>query len=99
MTIENEDYFVQLINTAIVKTKEQKINSSYEERLSKACASPSMKAFSLAITSLSETEKISYDQAAVQIVETIRELDSIWSDYVMMEGLGKLQDVLKRNSH
>ena len=99
MTIENEDYFVQLINTAVVKTIEQKINGSYEERLSKACATPAMKALSLAITNLSEREKISYDQAAIKIVEIVRELDSIWGDYIKMEGLEKLRGFLRKDSH
>jgi hypothetical protein len=89
---------IQLLNTAIIKTKEKNIDSSYEERLSSACNTPAMKSISIAISHLSETEKISRDQAAVQIVDTVRELDSIWSDYVMMEGLGKLKALLKGDS-
>lgn len=93
-TTENQE-LVQLLNTAIIKTKEKKIDSSYEERLSETCQTPAIKALSLAINHLSESEKISRDQAAMQIVETVRELDSIWSDYVMMEGLGKLKELLR----
>lgn len=90
--------FVQLINTAIVKTKEKKINLSYEERLSKVCQDPAIKALAIAVNHLSDEQKISRDQAAIQLVETLRDLDSIWNDYVMMEGLGKLKDLLKNNS-
>lgn len=92
--VENQE-LIQLLNTAIVKTKEKRIDSSYEERLSETCKKPAVLALSIAIEQLSEKENISRDQAAMQIVETVRELDSIWSDYVMMEGLSKLKDLLK----
>lgn len=91
--VENQE-LIQLLNTAIVKTKEKKIDSSYEERLSETCKKPAVAALSVAIQHLSENEGISRDQAAMQIVETVRELDSIWNDYVMMEGLSKLKDLL-----
>ena len=93
MFSENQE-LVQLLNTAIIKTKEKRIDSTYEERLTKTCDSPAIKALATAIAELSEKQKISRDQAAIQIVETIRELDSIWNDYVIMEGLGKLKESL-----
>jgi tRNA U34 5-carboxymethylaminomethyl modifying GTPase MnmE/TrmE len=92
--MENQES-IQLLNTAIIKTKEKKIDSSYEERLSEVCEKPALKAVSFAIAHLSETQKISRDMAAMEIVEAIRELDNIWGDYVMMEGIGKLKDLLK----
>lgn len=97
MALENKES-VQLLNTAIIKSKEKKINSSYEERLNEACEKPAIKALGVAVSHLSETQKISRDQAAIQIVDTIRELDSIWSDYVMMEGINNLKGMLKTNS-
>ncbi|MCK6593614.1 MAG: hypothetical protein L6Q33_00270 [Bacteriovoracaceae bacterium] len=98
MMTDNQDA-IQLLNTAVIKSKERKINSSYEDRLSKICASPVMKSLELAVNHLAEDQKISRDHAAVQIVETLRELDSIWNDYVLMEGIGKLKDILKNNVH
>lgn len=89
---------IQLINTAVIKSKEKRINVSYEERLGKICASPVMNALLVAVDHLSEDQKISKDHAAVQLIETIRELDSIWNDYVLMEGIGKLKDLLKTNN-
>ncbi len=86
---------IQLINTAIIKCKEKKINSSYEERLRKVCESPVVDILSKLITQLSESEKISRDQAAIEVVETIRELDDIWNDYVTMEGIDRLKSILK----
>jgi hypothetical protein len=98
MMSEKQDA-IQLLNTAIIKSKEKKINATYEERLSKVCSSPVMNAILVAVENLSEDQKISKDQASVQIIETIRELDSIWNDYVLMEGIGKLKDLLKNNIH
>ncbi len=98
MMSDNQDA-IQLLNTAVIKSKERKLNSSYEERLSKTCSSPAMKSLELAVNHLAEAQKISRDQAAIQIVETLRELDSIWNDYVILEGIGKLKDILKNNVH
>lgn len=86
---------VQLLNTAIIKSKERKIDNTYEERLARVCQTPAVKAISSAIANLAESENISRDQAAIQLVETVRELDKIWSDYVMMEGIGRLKELLR----
>ncbi len=98
MNSENKEC-VQLINTAIIKTKENNIDKSYEDRLQEICQSPVIAALNKSIEFLSESQRISADQAAIQIVETIRELDSIWNDYIVMEGLEKLKDFLKNTKH
>ncbi|MBL7664184.1 MAG: hypothetical protein JNM93_03545 [Bacteriovoracaceae bacterium] len=87
---------MQLLNTAIIKSKEKKIDSSYEERLKNISLSPALEAINKATTYLSENQKISRDQAAVQIIETLRELDGIWSDYVAMEGISRLKNILRQ---
>ena len=92
--LDEEQGSIQLLNTAIIKSKEKKIDYSYEERLSRICQSSSIKSLTMAITHLAENEKISRDQAAVRIVETIRELDNLWNDYVMIEGMSKLKSIL-----
>jgi len=86
---------VQLLNTAIIKTKERRIDTSYEDRLKEACSKPAIKALGIAVSHLAETQRISRDQAAIQIVETIKELETVWSDYVMMEGINNLKNILK----
>jgi hypothetical protein len=88
---------IQLLNTAIIKSKEKKINQSFEERLGQICNSPVIEMLNKSITQYAETQKISRDQAALQVVEAIRELDSIWSDYVMIEGIDSLKNLLKNN--
>jgi hypothetical protein len=95
----NTQEAVKLFNTAVIKSKEKRINASYEERLSEVCKSPVMSALLVAVNTLSEDQKISTDHAAVQIIDTVRELDSIWNDYVLMEGIGKLKSLLKKDLH
>ena len=92
--LENRES-IQLLNTAIIKSKEKRIDSTYEDRLSKACEQTAIDALGMAATHLAKTQNISRDQAASQIIEAVRELDSIWNDYVMMEGINKLKDLLK----
>jgi hypothetical protein len=89
---------VQLLNTAIIKSKEKKIDSSYDERLKKICQSPVFESLNKAIAHLAESQKISRDQASLQIIETIRELDSVWTDYVTMEGIHSLRNFLKNQN-
>ncbi len=86
---------IQLFNTAIIKSKEKKINPSYEERLKIICESPALEAINKAAGHLAESQHISKDQAAMEIIETIRELDSIWGDYVTMEGIDRIKKSLR----
>lgn len=86
---------IQLLNTAIIRSKEKKIDSSYEERLSQTCQKAAIEALGVATAHLAKTQNISRDQAACQIIEAVRELDTIWNDYVMMEGINKLKDLLR----
>lgn len=92
--IENQES-IQLLNTAIIKSKEKDLNGSYEDRLTKICNNSAIKVLSQAISLLSEQDNISRDQAAMQLVQTVRSLDQIWQDYVMMEGISKLKDILQ----
>ena len=57
-----------------------------------------MKALSTAISELSDAQNISRDQAAVQLIETVKELEKIWDDYVMMEGISNLKSILKSSN-
>jgi hypothetical protein len=86
---------IQLLNTAIIKSKEKKLNQSFEERLNVICNSPVVEVLNKCITQFAESQKITRDQAALQVVETIRELDSVWSDYVAMEGIDRLKSQLR----
>ncbi|MFL5783400.1 MAG: hypothetical protein ACJ76H_02250 [Bacteriovoracaceae bacterium] len=89
---------IQLLNTAIIKSKEKKLNQSFEDRLNQVCNSPVIEVLNKSISQYAETQKISRDQAALQVIEAIRELDSIWNDYVVMEGIDRLKSML-RTSH
>ena len=89
---------IQLLNTAIIKSKEKKIDNSYEDRLNKINNSPAIEAINKSISAFAETQNISRDHAAVQVIEALRELDSIWTDYVTMEGIDRLKSLLKGTS-
>lgn len=88
---------IQLLNTAIIKSKEKKVNQSFEDRLHEICQSPVIEVLNKCIAMYAESQKISRDQAALQVVEIIRDLDSIWADYVTMEGIDRLKNLLRSN--
>ena len=95
---ENQEE-ARLLNTAIIKSKENVIDATFEKRLYDTCQRPAMKALGYAISQLSEMENISRDQAALQIVEIVRDLDDSWKDYLIMEGIGIVKEKLKDYSH
>ncbi len=95
---QSRQHVAQLLNTAIVKSKEQTVRSNFQERLQTVCQSKVMESIGVAAKHLADAENISYDQAMTQIITTFRELDSIWSDYVTIEGLSRLKDMLGQNS-
>lgn len=50
---------IQLLNTAIIKSKEKKVNQSFEERLNQVCNSPVIEILNKTISQYAETQKIS----------------------------------------
>ena len=86
---------IQILNTAIIKSKEKKLNQQFEERLREICNSPALEAINKAISIYADSSKITRDQAAMEITETIRELDNIWGDYITVEGIDRLKNYLK----
>jgi len=86
---------IQLINTAILKSKEANLNQEFETELKKHSESPALAALEKAIDHLSESESISRDQAALQLVKFVRDLDKVWTDYVFLEGIDRLKNYLK----
>lgn len=86
---------IQILNTAIIKSKVKNIDQAYEKKLQELCKSPALKALNKAISILSDEEKITRDRAAIMIIETIKDLDNVWNDYVVMEGIDRLKNILK----
>lgn len=87
---------IQLMNTAILKCKEKDIDLQYEERMNEVSNSPAMSALGIAAKQLAEQQNVSYDQAMIDIFKAVKSLDAIWSDYLMMEGLGQLKKSLEK---
>jgi len=86
---------LQLLNTAIIKRKEKSIRANYEERLRSLQDSPALDILQKAIIQLSEQKNVTRDQAALMVIETVNELESIWSEFIAAEGIDKLKDILK----
>jgi len=86
---------LQLLNTAIVKRKELKLKPDFEERLRVLNESPVIEVLHKAIIQLSDMQKVTRDQAALMIVETMHELEMVWDDYIAIEGVDKLKSNLQ----
>lgn len=84
------DQSTKLFNTAIIATKIPKL-SNYSSKLSDLVASKPFQAILLAIREYAAQTGLSEEQAAEEIVQTFREIDQIWNDYIFQEGLDKLK--------
>ena len=85
---------IQLINTAILKSRDLKIDTDLQERMTKISESPVMTILDSAFDEYSKKQKTTKDQAAFQIISTIRELDDIWTQYLLLEGSDRLKEKL-----
>lgn len=86
---------IQLINTAILKSRSDQIEADLQGKLSRIAESPAMSALDMAISELAINQKITKDQAALDIVSVIKELDHLWTNYLILEGSDKLKNSLK----
>lgn len=84
------DQSTKFFNTAIIATKIPKV-SNYSSRLNSLVQSKAFLAILSAIQKHAQDSGISEEQAAEEIVQTFREIDAIWNDYIFQEGLEKLR--------
>lgn len=84
----------KLFNTAVIATKIPKGLSSAGEascRLHGLVQSVPFQAILKAIREHATLQGISEAQAAEEIVQTFREIDGIWNEYIFQEGLDRLK--------
>lgn len=84
------DPSTKLFNTAIIATKIPKL-TNYSAKLSELVQSRSFQAILKAIREHALENGLSEEIAAEEIVQTFREIDQVWNDYIFQEGLDKLK--------
>lgn len=84
------DQSTKLFNTAIIATKIPRL-SDYSNQLGTLVQSPAFQAILKAIRDYAVAMNVSEEQAAEEIVQTFRDIDRIWDDYIFQEGLDKLK--------
>ena len=83
---------MQMLNTAIIHIKQREVKADYEQRLQRLCDSPEMEVMEGAITDLSVSRNISPDQAAEKLMEFMTDLQSVWTDFIIMKGTEVLKE-------
>lgn len=83
---------MQMLNTAIIHIKQKEVKANYEQRLQRLCDSKEMEAMQGAITDLSVSKNISPEQAAEQLITFITDLQSVWTDFIIMKGTEVLKE-------
>lgn len=80
-------------NTAIIATKISK-QTNYSANLNALVQSPAFHAILNAISEYAKSSGLTEEQAAESVVQTFREIDRLWNDYIFQEGLEKLKGQL-----
>ncbi len=84
------DQSTKLFNTAVIATKIPKL-SNYSTKLAEIVQSKQFHAILGAIREYAAEAGISEEQAAEEVVQTFRDIDRVWDDYIFQEGLDKLK--------
>jgi hypothetical protein len=84
------DQSTKFFNTAIIATKIPKL-ANYSSKLSELVQSKSFQTILKAIREHAQQSGLSEEQAAEEIVQTFRDIDRVWDDYIFQEGLDKLK--------
>lgn len=84
------DQRTKLFNTAIIATKIPKF-SNYSSKLNTLVQSKSFQAILTAIQEYAKASGLPEEQAAEEVVQTFREIDRVWDEYIFQEGLDKLK--------
>jgi hypothetical protein len=99
-TIDNN---IKAFNTAIISSKiisnktETQKNKSSTERLTSLIQTNAFHAIIKLIQTYAEENHKTIDEASIEIIQTFREIDEIWNEYIFNEGLNKLKEILKKN--
>jgi hypothetical protein len=84
------DVLAKVFNSALVATR-AKTKRDFSAELHQLMDGASFKTILNAVRQLSCVQGISEQQAAEELVETFRKLDSLWDDYIYKEGVGRLR--------
>jgi hypothetical protein len=87
----NQSELTRVFNAALLSTQSDR-KRDFANELYQLVETPAFECILGSIRSLARTTGVSERQAAEQIILTFRRLDSVWSEYVMQEGLDRLRN-------
>jgi len=87
----SQDPLVRIINTAFVSSQGQQTSHGTQKDLTQLIESPAYQSLLDAVQLLARRQGISELDAAQMMIKTFREIDSIWSSFVVEEGLKSLK--------
>lgn len=80
----------QLLSTAIVAQFIDRNKSDYSQELSNLLNTPEAATLVSAAENLAESQNISIQEAMIQVVKLVKQLDAAWSNVLLREGLNRL---------
>lgn len=88
--MSGHDQSTKLFNTAVIATKISKL-SDYSSKLGELVQKPAFAAILESIANYARSTGVSEEAAAEEVIQTFREIDQVWDNYIFQEGLDKLR--------
>lgn len=86
----NRERLTQVFNSALVTTRSEEINSSTAE-LYQLIEQSAFGAILSAIQTYASEKGVSEVEAAREVIKTFRKIDSIWTQFLLSEGVERLK--------
>lgn len=84
------DHLTKIFNTALVATKVQP-GVDYPKELFALVETPAFRSILGAIQELARNENIAERAAAETLIQTFRQMDALWNQYMLQEGIERLK--------
>ncbi len=87
---KERDQLTRIFNTAMIAASAEG-EQEFSKRLQALVSTPAFLAILHAMKHLAQSEGISEKEAAESIIATFKQLETVWKDYVYLEGVQRLR--------
>lgn len=90
-TATSQDELIRIFNTALIATQAEPARD-FTREIYEMMESPAFRAILSTVRQYARLQGVSERQAAEQLIETFRKMDSVWRDYVFQQGVDRLKN-------
>ena len=87
----SQDELIRIFNTALIATQAEPTRD-FTSKIYELMETPAFRAILSTVRQYARLQGLSERQAAEQLIQTFREMDSVWRDYVFQQGVDRLKN-------